>query len=300
MTCGINASLQCLLHTLELTKQFRGLTLSENYHGILDVFKNLVNIDNIGQTDVRVKPMLEFLRDVVRAKFPDKSKLTDSNEVLLHLLLHICPSIFRVAIKSQVSCDDCGTRSEMIVHEYLTLPFPPARPNRTVATLDDALQNFQTAEHLSIGNLWRCPTCKTETSSEKQLILDNLPNVFIIHLKRFENTGRRIDRMFDVPPELHFGHGVFRLYATICHYPRGVGHFVAYCRPNPTQPWTCCDDVSVTNKEDAEVLNDIKRNGYVFFFERQPSASVSAITQDVRSFAAKSSQLQPKVASSAA
>lgn len=192
--------MQCLLHTMELTKKFLGVPPTEHDHVILDVFKNLVNIGNIDQTDVCVKTLLELLRDVVRREFPDKSNLpADSNEVLVYLLQHICPSMFQVAIKSQLTCGDCETQSEMIAHDYLWLPFPPVQPGRKVATLDDALKRFQAVESLDIDNQWCCPSCSKQSSSKKQLILDNLPNVFIIHLKRFESTGRRIDRMFDVP-----------------------------------------------------------------------------------------------------
>jgi ubiquitin C-terminal hydrolase len=285
MTCGTNASLQCLLHTMELKNSLYGSNPTDSDHSILQVFKAMVNI---GPRDC-IKTILEVLRDCVQIGFPDQSNLpADSSEVLQYLLSHICPSRFRVTIKSQVSCLDCRAQAENSHDDYLTLPFPPPQ-SRVAATLEHALKLFQTEEFLEEDNRWFCPGCNQQTSSQKKLILDVLPNFFFIHLKRFESQGekeayrqKRINRIFEVPFEHHFGQlGVFRLYAAICHYPSGIGHFVAYCRPNPVDSWMRCDDSCVVAISDEKVLKDIKHNGYVFFYQRQPSASLNAIAQNI-------------------
>jgi hypothetical protein len=283
-TCGTNASLQCLLHTMELKNDFYGSNPSHCDHTVLCIFKAMVNM---GQRDC-VQTMLEVLRDFVHVEFPDQSELpADSSEVLQYLLSHICPSKFRVTIKSQVSCLVCHAQSENSFDDYLTLPFPPRQRVGVAATLEHALKLFQAVESLTVENRWCCPVCKQPTPSQKQLTLDNLPNFFSIHLKRFESQGQaqeyrqtRINRIFEVPYEHDFGQlGVFRLYAAICHYSGGIGHFVAYCRPNPMDSWMRCDDSNVVAISDEDVLHDIKCNGYVFFYQRQNI--IACRTEDV-------------------
>ena len=293
LTCGMNASLQCLLHTMELKKYFYGSNPSDCDHTIICIFKAMVNIGEGGC----VITMLEVLRDFLHVQLaekdssynPAKGKPADSSEILGILLEIICPSRFRVTIESEVSCLVCQTQSEKSEEQYLSLPFPPLQKNRNAATLELALQLFQAKEPFSSDNRWFCPQCKKETSSQKQLILVSLPNCFFIHLKRFESVfekgvfvEKRINRIFEVPFEHDFGQlGVFRLYAAICHYSGIIGHFVAYCRPNPTDSWMLCDDSTIVAKSDEEVFKDIKHNGYVFFYQRQTTASLKAIAQNI-------------------
>jgi hypothetical protein len=282
LSCGTNACLQCLLHTMELKREFYASQLSGCDHIILYLFKAMVNIDQGYHCETVLQVLIDVLRVDILKK--DRSKLAgDASEILLHLLEHIDPDRFKVTIRSQVSCLDCCTRSESTAEEYLSLSFPPASKNRNaVATLEGALKSFEEIELFDKENWWHCSSCSKQTRSEKKLFLENIPNFFFIHLKRFESEGRRINRNFEVPSEHRFGQsGVFRLYAAICHYPGGVGHFVAYCRPNPSQSWMLCDDSSVVAKLDTDVLRDIRQNGYVFFFQRQPTASVTAIAQGV-------------------
>ena len=293
LTCGMNASLQCLLHTMELKNYFYGSNPSDCDHTIICIFKAMVNIGEGGC----VITMLEVLRDFLHVQLaekdssynPAKGKPADSSEILGILLEIICPSRFRVTIESEVSCLVCQTQSEKSEEQYLSLPFPPLQKNRNAATLELALQLYQAKEPFSSDNRWFCPHCKKETSSQKQLILVSLPNCFFIHLKRFESVfekgvfvEKRINRIFEVPFEHDFGQlGVFRLYAAICHYSGIIGHFVAYCRPNPTDSWMLCDDSTIVAKSDEEVFKDIKHNGYVFFYQRQTTASLKAIAQNI-------------------
>ncbi len=122
------------------------------------------------------------------------------------------------------------TRSRGWVVSFLRNPNPEARPNVVASCLCVRLGlKLQSGTRpagwrilanvlrhqliwcapLKCSHIWFCPMCQQKTSSQKQLILDNLPNCFFIHLKRFEKEvekgAYRINRIFEVSFEHHFG-----------------------------------------------------------------------------------------------
>jgi len=60
-------------------------------------------------------------------------------------------------------------------------------------TLDDCFSNFTRPEHLDEENKWYCSNCKEHVRAMKTMELWRLPNILIVHLKRFEykNALRR-------------------------------------------------------------------------------------------------------------
>jgi hypothetical protein len=56
-------------------------------------------------------------------------------------------------------------------------------------SLLDCLDLYFREEKLTAENAWMCPNCKTYQSSFKKLSLWSLPDIFIIHLKRFKQTS---------------------------------------------------------------------------------------------------------------
>jgi hypothetical protein len=312
LTCGTNASLQCLLHTNDLSRLFSdndfdclSVPSKDNYEKkFVHLFKSFVNVGPSGDVGSMLNDLLALMRWGVPHDDPESPSLIrpffdsqpekpwDAGEVLFYLIDHICPSTFRLTIKSQLSCLECSSHTDLVPElEYLQLQFPPIQ--RRAATLEDGLKMFLGKETLLPGDEWNCSHCKKLTRSQKQLFLCNLPNYFFITLKRFVGkkgagvfVNERIDRIFEVPFEHNFGQsGVYRLYAAICHYAGKVGHFVAYCRPNAMQPWFRCDDQTCKEASEHHVFTDIRKNGYIFFFERKaamsPTASLDAITQDI-------------------
>ena len=315
LTCGTNAALQCLLHTNDISRMFSdnefdcsSVPSKDDYEKkFVHLFKKFVNFGLSGDVRSMLNDLVALMRSgiphddanapsLIRPFFDSQpEKPWDAGEVLYYLIDHICPSIFRLTIKSQLTCLECSSRTDLVPQlEYLQLEFPPVgKSQRPAATLADGLKMFLRQEELLPSEKWKCSQCKKLTRSQKQLFLCNLPNYFFITLKRFFGTksagifvNHRIDRIFEVPFEHNFGQsGVYRLYAAICHYAGQPGHFVAYCRPNAMQLWFRCDDDTCKEASDNDVFTDIKRNGYIFFFERKaamsPTASLDAITQDI-------------------
>jgi ubiquitin C-terminal hydrolase len=100
-----------------------------------------------------------------------------------------------------------------------------------------------------------------------------LPRVLIVHLKRFDAYGSKIDKFVDYPFELSLGQYVsrpevehnYQLFAVCLHHGSSHdGHYTACCEVQGT--WFMCDDASVTPLE--HIDNVIQRDAYVLMYRR--------------------------------
>ncbi|KAB7499585.1 Ubiquitin carboxyl-terminal hydrolase 43 [Armadillidium nasatum] len=62
-------------------------------------------------------------------------------------------------------------------------------PECAPVTLSDCLQLHTSAEMLSCGDAWHCPTCNRKQQVLKRLNLWSAPQVLVIHLKRFKQVS---------------------------------------------------------------------------------------------------------------
>ena len=62
-------------------------------------------------------------------------------------------------------------------------------------TFGVGLQAFQTAEELEAEDSWFCSKCKRHVQANKKLDLWALPEVLVVHLKRFFFTRARRDKL---------------------------------------------------------------------------------------------------------
>ena len=167
-TCFMNASLQCILHTTELSHLFLGRDFDGSSLQPQDIedqseirenrifarcFKKLVN----HSTPDEVEPILQKLIQQIRRLYAKKDihykpGLTgDASECFCILVERICPSMFRIPIVSQLTCTHCANRSSLdrkflyrpsiVERELVTLPFPSAR-HGVAATFADFLNTF--------------------------------------------------------------------------------------------------------------------------------------------------------------
>lgn len=69
-------------------------------------------------------------------------------------------------------------------------------------TLQDCLDEFTKEEQLGEDDLWYCPRCKKHQQATKRFDLWNVPDVLVVHLKRFSNSRilrDKIDTFVDFP-----------------------------------------------------------------------------------------------------
>ncbi|XP_052198810.1 ubiquitin carboxyl-terminal hydrolase 8-like [Diospyros lotus] len=146
-------------------------------------------------------------------------------------------------------------------------------------TLYKCLEAFLKEEPLGPEDMWYCPNCKKHRQASKKLDLWRLPEILIIHLKRFSYSRffkNKLETFVDFPVEdlhlsdyianknIHASHG-YMLYAVCNHYGgMGGGHYTAFVQLGNGQ-WYEFDDSHVSRVSE----NEIKTSAaYVLFYKR--------------------------------
>ena len=166
-------------------------------------------------------------------------------------------------------------------------------------TLDQCFDTFTRPERLDENNMWYCSRCKEHVRAMKTMELWRLPNVLIVHLKRFEfkNALRRdkLDTFVDFPLDgLDMGNhcastrkngsdvvddsvdATYDLFGVTNHYGRlGFGHYTAFARKwdegGMSMEWALFDDSSVRSVGNGKGRTNgvITPSAYVLFYRRR-------------------------------
>uniref|UniRef100_A0AAQ5XFY2 Ubiquitin carboxyl-terminal hydrolase n=1 Tax=Amphiprion ocellaris TaxID=80972 RepID=A0AAQ5XFY2_AMPOC len=146
---------------------------------------------------------------------------------------------------------------------------------QTTVQLQECIELFTTVETLEEENPWYCPVCKKHQLATKKLDLWSLPEVVIIHLKRFSYTKftrEKLDSIVDFPlRDLDFSGCLLRktvsseeppsrydLIAVSNHYG-GLrdGHYTSYARNKDNGQWYYFDDSKVTFAREDQIMVSI-------------------------------------------
>ncbi|XP_059147856.1 ubiquitin carboxyl-terminal hydrolase 15-like [Physella acuta] len=158
-----------------------------------------------------------------------------------------------------------------------------ARPGqkKTVIQLDDCLKLFMKEEQLSDKDPWYCPDCEQHKQATKKFDLWSLPDILIIHLKRFSYNKywrEKIDVLVEFPThdldlrkyiinEESNECDVYDLIAVTNHYGGlGGGHYTAYAMNKDDGSWYYFDDSSVTASSAESVVT---KAAYVLVYQRK-------------------------------
>ncbi|XP_034843955.1 ubiquitin carboxyl-terminal hydrolase 31 isoform X1 [Mirounga leonina] len=169
-------------------------------------------------------------------------------------------------------------------------------------TLSQCFQLYTKEERLAPDDAWRCPHCKQLQQGSITLSLWTLPDVLIIHLKRFRQEGDRRMKLqnmvkfpltgLDMTPHVvkrsqsswslpshwspwrrPYGLGrdpedyVYDLYAVCNHHgTMQGGHYTAYCKNSVDGLWYCFDDSDVQQLSEDEVCTQM---AYILFYQRR-------------------------------
>ncbi|XP_026879359.2 ubiquitin carboxyl-terminal hydrolase 11 [Electrophorus electricus] len=150
--------------------------------------------------------------------------------------------------------------------------------------LQACIELFTTVETLEDENPWYCPVCKKHQLATKKLDLWSLPEVLIIHLKRFSYTKysrEKLDTIVEFPlRNLDFSDYLLRktgtnseppsrydLIAVSNHYG-GLrdGHYTSYAKNKDDGQWYYFDDSKVTCANEEQIVTNA---AYVLFYQRQ-------------------------------
>jgi len=86
--------------------------------------------------------------------------------------------------------DSVLTSTEDYVEEHRTVR-EVSRHSLSPVTLQECLQLYTKTERLAPEDSWRCPACESRQEAEKRLSLWSIPDILVIHLKRFRQTNNQ-------------------------------------------------------------------------------------------------------------
>lgn len=172
-------------------------------------------------------------------------------------------------------------------------------------SITSCFNRFVTREQLGSNDMWFCPHCKEHVQAYKQMSLYSVPDILIVHLKRFHvtNYGRqmtsflsrsKLDNFVDCPltgldmsefvsgPQQ--GPHIYDCFAVSDHMGgMGGGHYVASARNFESGKWYHFNDSSV---RPASPENILSRSNYVLFFKRRTPSYMSS-AKDLEAAAAE-------------
>jgi len=203
---------------------------------------------------------------------------------------------------SDVKSIDLNKFLECKIHPSYSVALEKHHFNRTSSqgvSLDQCFNTFTRPERLDENNMWYCSKCKEHVRAMKTMELWKLPNILVIHLKRFEfkNSLRRdkLDTSVDFPLEgldmsRHCAStrkngadvvddsidATYDLFGVTNHYGRlGFGHYTAFARKwdeeGMSNEWALFDDSSVRCIGSGKGRNNgvVSPSAYVLFYRRR-------------------------------
>ncbi|KAG8996062.1 CSN-associated deubiquitinating enzyme Ubp12 [Tulasnella sp. JGI-2019a] len=180
---------------------------------------------------------------------------------------------------------------------------------RAGITIDDCLNEFVKEEKLGEADPWYCPRCKKHQQATKKFDLWKVPDILVVHLKRFSNSRvlrDKIDVPVDFPIEgldlesrigeraaakvlLAQGVDVAELGIQDVHEPLvydlfgvdehmgglGGGHYRAYAKNAEDGKWYHFDDSRVDVSDARDVVTN---SAYLLFYRRRTETPVGGQT----------------------
>lgn len=291
-TCYLNAALQCLVHTPGLTnyvlsgwadkdsfkKRINACSFAAEYASLTKAYWGTADppvLDTRGVWTTLTKVHKAFAN----------SQPHDAHEAVLAIIKHlheawartprIAPSIAEEHVVREAWDGFIGKEGYSLVTELFV--------GQVEKTLEAGEYRSKTYEHFfglsldldgcsSVGHAlhkhlapeeveeYRVGDRVTSATLTKHLVY--CPLALIIHLKRFDGTGAKVDRFLDYSTTLAVpGQGTYELYGVCFHQ---AGHYVAACEAGGA--WRALDDDKVS---ELEVNNVVHRDAYVLFYKKR-------------------------------
>jgi ubiquitin C-terminal hydrolase len=138
----------------------------------------------------------------------------------------------------------------------------------------DCFDLFTNTQILDGENKWKYDKDGKYYDIEKNLMIWKFPNVLIIHFKRFDNNGQKINTLIDFPIDkldlMKYCVGYekkkskFSLFGIINHIGNiNSGHYYSFCKNNDN--WYKFDDSSVVKLKKENLITE---NAYCLFYKK--------------------------------
>ncbi|GBE60981.1 ubiquitin carboxyl-terminal hydrolase [Babesia ovata] len=197
------------------------------------------------------------------------------------------------SLKSETTCDSCSTVTGTL-EPFLTLSVDIFEN----CDISSCIQEYCAPERLTGKNQFYCDNCRAYTDASKRVVFENLPPIFIVHLKRFRftaispNTSYSVlydsferlpysvtsNRMVTLQSRTQRTPVVYELFAVVNHVGTSpsYGHYNAITEVDGR--WYCCDDSSTVRVSDvSDELGDEQSSGnpnsYILFYRMKALAA---------------------------
>ncbi|KAH8583425.1 ubiquitin carboxyl-terminal hydrolase of the cysteine fold [Cryptosporidium sp. chipmunk genotype I] len=158
-----------------------------------------------------------------------------------------------------------------------------------VSNLENALKLFTKIEYLKGENRYMCPKCHQRSDASKQLLIEKLPPLLTIQLKRFSYVGHgsrkpnkavSFSDVLDLEPFMtpkpysdpktfsSKSSNIYKLWAVVCHAGSTLscGHYYTHAK-SINNKWYCFNDDCVKPTRIENVLNE-NYKAYLLFYYR--------------------------------
>lgn len=195
----------------------------------------------------------------------------------------IIVDIFHGLLKSTIMCNECGFTSKTFdPFAYLSIPVVQLekKSKKKTVELSDCLSLFSTNEILGKNDLWYCSKCKLPRRVHKKLEIWKVPNILIIHLKRFSFNRRsrnkltslvnfpidnlNLDEFIINPEEKGFTYNLFAI-SNHSGTLRG-GHYTTYAKNSYNNNWYSFNDSRV--KQIKNIDDIVSNTAYMLFYQK--------------------------------
>ncbi|CAD6189141.1 unnamed protein product [Caenorhabditis auriculariae] len=254
------------------------------------------------------------------SEHPEPVLLPEVNEIPI-ASRSVVTDVFEGSMTNQVRCSDCGslskvkesfqdlslsipTREDLTkilkpssklieklerLHNYIytKLSNNDAEMNVPVS-LEQCFDLFFAPASLTGENQYKCDNCKKLCDAVRSCFVTDLPNVLVIHLKRFRHGARnnakmstpvrfpvsKLDLSAFVSPQQE---SLYNLCALISHDGRTAesGHYLAYRYIGKHRSWFEFDDGKVTKISSEKVM---EKQAYILFYQKQRPEDLKEIS----------------------
>ena len=150
----------------------------------------------------------------------------------------------------------------------------PIDVEKETTTIYDCFDLFTNTQLLDGDNKWKYDEDDKYYDIEKNLMIWKFPNVLIIHFKRFDNNGQKINTLIDFPIDkldlMKYCVGYekkkskFSLFGIINHIGNiNSGHYYSFCKNNDN--WYKFDDSNVVKIKKENLITE---NAYCLFYKK--------------------------------